>query len=128
LELVDEKALVRRLFQAINANDKEAAAGVLSPNHVFTDGFSRILGHGASGVHSLVYDRQLKVPDLRYEVEELICEPGVVAATWVASGTPLGGSSEVHVRGMSRHRIRNGRIAESLLTFNPLGVLPKMRL
>lgn len=126
VERVDGERLVRRLFAAINDNDEEAAGEVLSQNHVFRDGFSDVLGYGASGVHSLGYRRELKVPDLRYEVEELISGHGVVAAVWVASGTPVGGGGAMHVRGMSRHRIRDGRVAESLMTFNPLGVLPKL--
>ncbi len=126
VEGVDGKELVLRLFAAINDNDETAAGEVLSSSHVFRDGFSDILGYGADGVHSLGYRRELKVPDLRYEVEELISGSGVVAAVWVASGTPVGGGSKVHVRGMSRHRIRDGRIADTLMTFNPLGVLPKL--
>ena len=126
MERVDGEKLIRRLFAAINDNDEEAAGEVLSPNHVFRDGFSEILGYGSSGVHSLGYNRELRVPDLRYEVEELIPGRGVVAAVWVASGTPVGGGSAMHVRGMSRHRIRDGRVEESLMTFNPLGVLPKL--
>jgi predicted ester cyclase len=74
----------------------------------------------------LKYDHELKVPDLRYELEELVSEPGVVIAVWEASGTPKNGTQELHVRGMSRHRIQSGRIVESLMTFNPLGVLPKL--
>ena len=126
LERADGKELVRRLFAAINDNDEAAAREVLSPSHMFRDGFSNILGYGADGVHSLGYRRELKVPDLSYELEELISEPGVVAAVWVASGTPVGGGGEMHVRGMSRHRIGDGKVAESLMTFNPLGVLPKL--
>lgn len=124
---VDEKELVRRLFAAINDNDEGAASEVLSQSHVFRNGFSEVLGYGASGVHSLKYNHEIKAPDLRYEVEELISEPGVVvAAVWVASGTPLGGGGKVHVRGMSRHRIKDGRVSESLMALDPLNVLPQL--
>lgn len=121
-----DKALVRALFErAINEDDASVATEVLAPDHRFVDGFGEILGLGADGLHALTYDRQLRARDLRFEVEDLIAEDGVVAAVWIASGTTWRGD-HVRVRGMSRHQLRAGKIARSLITFNPFGLLPKL--
>lgn len=66
MEQVDEKTLVRRLFEeAINGNDRGVAEELLSSNHTFVDGFHSILGLGADGFHSLTYDREIRVRDLK---------------------------------------------------------------
>jgi predicted ester cyclase len=127
------KALVRRLYEEVlNGRDLGRLAAVYALD---------IVDHGAlpgqpPGLSGVVYAARLLLdafPDIRFSVEAQLAEGDLVATRWRAHGThrdtflgiPATGRP-VAATGIALGRIAGGRIAESWLELDMLGILQRL--
>jgi len=88
---VSPREVIRRLYKEFwNERKLEVADQLVSPSHALT-------GPHIAGptVGPAVYKKQLAMfvaafPDLRFTVEETICEKDKIAASWTLTGTHKG--------------------------------------
>ncbi len=128
------KAIVRRFFEAFQANDPEAFKAVLSPDLV-------AYSHGAPGPQS----REMHIQgilgwnaafDTRFTVEEQLAEGDLVATRTTMHAVHNGGEfmglppsgREVEVGGMTIERVRDGRIVERRVIADYLGMYQQLGL
>lgn len=88
---------------------------------------------GAAGIMQAVTMFRTAFPDLVYVVEEEIAEGDLVVARFSARGTHLGPflghaptGRVVTYRGIDINRIRDGRIVESWVQYDALGLLQQL--
>jgi hydroxyacylglutathione hydrolase len=112
------KATMTAYFEALANQDLDAIAAAWAP-----DGVCHIAGqqdaHGPDGVRAWWAEFFGSLPDLRFEVEELIAEGDQVAVRWTAKGTFAGPGSlqgveptyaRLDLEGLDIFRVREGRI------------------
>lgn len=130
----ENKALVRRYQDALNANQVDALDGILAPNlisHNLLPGVPAGL-QGAKLVHQGL---QAAFPDQHTQIEDLLADGDKVVMRFTVSGThkgPLMGMPATGKRyqapGMSIFRIADGRIAEHWGVFDQLSVMQQLGL
>jgi steroid delta-isomerase-like uncharacterized protein len=88
---------------------------------------------GSEGMWALLAGLRESWPDLRFTVDQLIAEDDLVVARWHSEGTHTGPYLEVpatgrHIKntGISIFRIRDGKVAESWLEMDTLGILRQL--
>ena len=127
------KAVVRRLFEALVAGDEAAIADLRAPNRVGLHApGGRLVGPGDAAANrgdGLAYREAF--PDWSCTIDHLVAEGDYVVARWTNSGTHLGtfrnarGSwpptrRRVTWSGVNVYRFENGKIAENWLHFDEL--------
>lgn len=126
------KALVRRfLEQVINRNDTRLLPQLVATDHVRHAPEGDV--HGPEGVRIELADYRAAFPDLRLVLEDLIAEGDRVVSRFVLRGThasPLLGVAPcglaVAVAGIGIDRIVDGRLAESWVSLDTLGLLRRV--
>lgn len=128
------KALVRRYQDSLNANNLDALDGVLAPSlisHNLLPGVPSGL-QGAKMVHQGLL---VAFPDQRTDIDDLIAEGDKVVMRFTVSGThkgPLMGipatGKSYSVPGMSVFRIADGKIAEHWGVFDQMAVMQQLGL
>ncbi len=129
------KALVRRFYEAFGENDQAVLTDVLAPDLVAHS-------HGSPGPQ----DRETHVqviggwnaafPDTRFAIEEQIAEGDTVATRVTMRATHSGGEfqglpatgRQVEVSGVSIEHIQNGKIAARSVHSDYLGMMQQLGL
>jgi steroid delta-isomerase-like uncharacterized protein len=123
----ENKAVVRRVLEAINEGKLDEAAGFFASNYVWHGPGPD--AHGPEGFRQIVTTYRNAFPDLVCTVEDQIAEGDKVATRFTASGTHRGELAGVAASG--RHvtvpcqileRIVDGKIVESFESFDQLGM------
>jgi steroid delta-isomerase-like uncharacterized protein len=133
---VSPKDVIRRLYKEFwNERKLEVVDQLLSQSHALTS--PHISG---PTVGPAAYKKQLAMfvagfPDLRFTVEDTICEKDKIAAFWSFSGTHKGEffgiaptNKKVSITGITIHQIAGGKILDShsiwdaISLFQQLGV------
>ena len=118
---IGNKDVVRRLYKEVwNERKLEVADEVISQSHALNDPtFS------GSEVGPAAYKTQVRrfvaaFPDLRFSVEEYICEKDKVVASWTITGTHKGEvfgmaptNKKISVAGITIHHLAGGKILDS---------------
>ena len=130
----DPKAVVRRLYeQAWNQRKLEILSELISPSHALND-------HHLSGsaIGPAAYKRVLTqfiaaFPDLRFDVEDLLCEKNKVVASWSVSGTHKrefrgvpATNKKISIDGVTIHHLSGGKILESYVTLDYLSLMQQL--
>jgi hypothetical protein len=92
-------AVAKEFVQAINQQDPDQLASLMTPDHRFIDS----LGHSASGWEGVTEGWRLyfqMVPDYRLDIEETYVNEGLVVMLGVARGTYTHAFEDVHAMGM----------------------------
>jgi predicted ester cyclase len=129
------KAVVRRFFEAFGANDQEALKGVLTPDvaaytHIGSGPVNREALLQGIGMWNSTFN------DTRFTIEEQIAEGDRVATRTTMYAVHSGGDfqglaptgKEVAVRGITINRIRDGRIVEHRVNSDFLGLMQQLGL
>ncbi len=101
------KAVVRRFFDAINHGTLDVLDQVLAPDFR-TQGENQ---GGRDGEKQLWQQLRTEAPDTHLSVEELIAEGDKVVTRWSARGTYRG--QPVQVTGIHIHQVVDGKIIEA---------------
>jgi steroid delta-isomerase-like uncharacterized protein len=128
----DNKALVRRGYEAISSGNLDALLQLLSPDYVDHNaplGFDP----GPAGTHALLSMYRAAFPDLAVRVEDMLAEGDTVVARVISSGTQHGEvqgipatGKHVVMPGIEIFRIANGKVAERWGQFDQLGMLHQL--
>jgi steroid delta-isomerase-like uncharacterized protein len=88
---------------------------------------------GAEGIKEAVITFRAAFPDLAYTVHEVVAEGDLVVARFAARGTHRGPflgvaptGREVTYAGLDMNRVRDGRIVESWVHYDALGLLQQL--
>jgi steroid delta-isomerase-like uncharacterized protein len=131
---VDTKAIVRRLYEDVwNKRKLELVSDLFSPSHALHDS-----NFSGSSVGPEAYKTQAAMflaafPDLRFTVEDTVAEKDKLVASWTISGTHKGEfmgirptNKKVSVEGITIHYIANGKIIDSNISWDALGLMRQL--
>ena len=126
------KAIIQRYFEAYNIKNEAIFDEIIAPDYI-DHGQSAYMGSPGKGVDGAKNDLKNsvdKLDDLSYVVEALIASPAypnLVGAYWKGSLTPKATFSDtqqtnkiISYRGVSIHRIQNGKMVETWHVFDGL--------
>jgi steroid delta-isomerase-like uncharacterized protein len=130
----DLKAVSRRLIDEVyNEGKLDVVDEVVAPGYVRHDPTlpEDITGQAAERELAAAY--RAAFPDLMVTIEEQLAEGDRVVTRWTARGTHTGDlwgipgtGKEVRVTGTSVDRIQGGRIVESWLNWDALGLMQQL--
>jgi steroid delta-isomerase-like uncharacterized protein len=128
------KTIVRRLYQEVwNERKVEVADELISPSHALVDPNTSGAQTGPAAYKEQVMRLVSAFPDLKFKVHDMICEKDKVVAVWTISGTHKGAynglaatDKNVSVEGVTIHQIAAGKILDSLVSWDTLGLLKKI--
>ncbi len=131
------KAIAKRFFDEVcNARRLDVADELFSADHRATDPSIPDIPPGPGGQKQVLTTYQTAFPDVHWYVEEMIAEGDKVVTRWTARGThkaelkgnpsipPTGKQAEVS--GIWIHRIAGGKIVETWVVWDTLGMLKQL--
>jgi steroid delta-isomerase-like uncharacterized protein len=131
---IDSEAIVRRLYLEVwNKRKLELVSDLISPSHALHDN-----NYPGSSVGPEAYKAQMALflaafPDLRLTVEDTVAEKDKVAASWTISGTHKGEfrgvrptNKKISMDGITIHHIANGKIIDSYISSDTLGLMRQL--
>ena len=131
---VSPKEVIRRLYKEFwNERKLEVIDQLVSQSHA-------LVSPDISGptVGPATYKRELATfvagfPDLRFTVEETICEKDKIMASWTLTGTHKGEffgiaptNKKVSIAGITIHQIADGKILDSQAIWDVIGLLQQL--
>jgi hypothetical protein len=120
------EAVVRRAIDAIwNHGDLDVADELFAPDYVNHDGVISDLVFGPEAVKISAALHRLAFPHLRVVVGELRANEDIVVLGWIATSGPDIESNQ-SLQGITRSRLRDGKIVESWTEWDEIGVLRKI--
>ncbi len=130
----DNRTIIRRLYEDVwNKRKIEQVSDLISPSHALHDNNA-----AGSSVGPEAYRAQMAIflaafPDLRFTVEDMVAEKDKVVASWTISGTHKGEfwgvrptNKKMSMDGMTIHHIANGKIIDSYISSDALGLMRQM--
>lgn len=128
------KNVIRRVFEEVwNKGNVAVADELFTPNYAHHDPSTADQGHGPEGEKKRANLYRSAFPDLHFTIEEVIADGDKVVARYSARGThkgelngiaPTGKST--NVSGVTIVRIANGKIAESWVNWDALGLMRQL--
>lgn len=130
----DNRHLVQKLFNDLFNNGNLAVADeIIAANHINHDPATPDFGKGPDGEKQIVALYRKAFPDLRFTIDQIIDADEFVTARYTATGTHKGvlpgiapTNKTVKVEGMVVYRISRGRIAESWVNWDALGLMQQL--
>ena len=132
MSVEENKALVRRFFDAFGRNDFAALEAVTSQDvvyHTAPPGLSA----GIEGYRELMAMYVSAFPDVQITVDDMIAEGDKVVTRFTAHGTHQGElqgiaptGKPVTVTGIETMRVSGGKIVEGWVEFDQLGMLQQL--
>ena len=109
------KAVVRRFItEVLTGRNIGLADELLAPNYV-----NRMMGTDLAGFKAMVAGLRAALPDIRFEIENLVAEGDAVVARFTMEATHTGSlmgesptGKKFSARGLTYYRLANGRIVE----------------
>jgi len=128
------KAIVRRLFEELwNKGNLSLADQLFTPNYTHHDSSSPDFGHGPESERKRATLYRTAFPDLRLTIEDLIAEGDTVMARWSCHGTHKGDlngiaptGKQFTISGVTIARLLNGKLAESHVNWDALGMMQQL--
>jgi steroid delta-isomerase-like uncharacterized protein len=130
----ENKAIARRLYEEVlNKRRLELVDELMSPSHAM---HSNHIPDSCVGPEA--YKREVArfvtgFPDLRFIVEDMVAESDKVAVLWTISGTHKGEfrgisptSKKVSIEGITIHHIADGKIMDSYISVDYLGLMQQL--
>jgi steroid delta-isomerase-like uncharacterized protein len=126
----ENKAVVRRLYLELwNQRKPGLADQLFAASHAFNEPntFGASVGPEA---YKRQYTRFLTAfPDLRFTIEDMVCEDDKVVVSWILSGTHKGEfmgipatGKKVSMGGITINSVVNGKILDSYVIYDALGL------
>jgi len=130
----NNKAIVRRLFAELwNNGNLSLADQLFTPNYTHHDSSSPDFGHGPESERKRATLYRTAFPDLRLTIEDLIAEGDTVMARWSCHGTHKGDlngiaptGKQFTISGVTIARLLNGKLAESHVNWDALGMMQQL--
>jgi steroid delta-isomerase-like uncharacterized protein len=130
----ENKAIVRRCFKEIwSKGNLDLIDQLVATNFTDHDPASPVQVVGRDGLRQHVNMYRSAFPDLTFTVDDILAEDNKVTARWTARGTHKGmllgiapTGQQVTTEGITIIRIANGKIAESWVTWDALGMMQQL--
>ena len=130
----DNRHLVQRLFNDLfNKGNLAVADEIIAPNHVNHDPATPDFGKGPDGEKQIVTLYRKAFPDLHFTIDQIIDADEFVTTRYTSTGTHKGElrgiaptNKAIRVEGMVINRISRGRIAESWVNWDALGLMEQL--
>ena len=121
-------AIVNWLFaECLNEGDLSVADQLVSPD------FTGPVGKGREGFKAMIAPLLQGFPDLRFTIQDMVAEGSRVVVRWTSQGTHRGmfaGTAptgrQVSNQGIGIYRVEDGKIVESWVQVDRLGVLQQI--
>jgi steroid delta-isomerase-like uncharacterized protein len=131
---LDSKTIVKRLYGDVwNKRKLEVVSDLFSPSHALRDNNSPGSSVGPEAYKMQVAMYVAAFPDLRITIEDTVAEKDKFVAAWTISGTHKGEimgirptHRKVSVEGITIHYIANGKIIDSSISWDALGLLRQL--
>ena len=128
------KNVVRRLVEEVwNKGNLPVADELFTPNYAHHDAWTPDLGRGPESEKKRATLYRTAFPDLRLMIEDIIAEGETVVARWSCRGTHKGDLSgiaptgkQVTISGVTITRFANGKMAESWVNWDALGLMQQL--
>ncbi len=129
----ENKEISRRFFELWNARNVDEVGGLVTDDHVNHDPANPGDIIGVDGIKQLMSAYLAAFPDLKFEINAIFAEGYLVCTQWTASGTHSGDlmgipatHKEVRSTGISISRIAGGKIAESWVERDAMGLMQQL--
>jgi steroid delta-isomerase-like uncharacterized protein len=130
----ENKAIVRRCFKEIwSKGNLDLIDQLVATNFADHDPASPVQVLGRDGLRQHVNMYRTAFPDLTFTVDDILAEDNKVTARWTARGTHKGTllgiaptGQQVTTEGITIIRVANGKIAESWVTWDALGMMQQL--
>jgi steroid delta-isomerase-like uncharacterized protein len=130
----EAKAIVRRLYEEVwNKRKLELVSDLISPSHALHDNNSSDSSVGPDAYRAEMAVFLAAFPDLRFTVEDIVAEKDKVAASWTISGTHKGElwgvrptNKKMSLDGITIHHIANGKIIDSYISSDTVGLMRQL--
>jgi steroid delta-isomerase-like uncharacterized protein len=128
------KAIVRRLYEDVwNRRKLDVVSTLFSPSHALRDNNSPGSSVGPEAYRGQVAMYLAAFPDLRIAVEDTVAEKDKLVTSWTISGTHKGEflgirptNKKVSVEGITIHYLANGKIIDSYVSWDALGLMRQL--
>ena len=129
----DNTALVRRLFETLNAGIE--AVNALRPQGFTSHEVFCVAGHALDYAAHAQFDTMLfeAFPDIQFTLEDLLAAEDKVVARFMARGTQTGMFQGIPatgraaaVSGIAIYRLAGGKVVEQWLEYDQLGLLQQL--
>lgn len=130
----DPKAVVRRLYEEVwNKRRLDVVSELIAPSHALNDTHLAGSSVGPEAYRAIASEFLSVFPDLRFKVDDFICEKSKVVASWTISGTHArefrgipATQKKVAVDGVTVSHVANGKIIDSYVYLDYLGLLQQL--
>ena len=130
----ENKQVIRKLFNdLLNKGNLAVADEIIAPNHVNHDPATPDTGKGPDGEKQIVTLYRNAFPDLQFKIDHMIDADDFVTTRYTSTGTHKGElrgiaatNKTIKVEGMAINRISRGRIAESWVIWDALGLMQQL--
>ncbi len=128
------KALCRRFVEEVwNNRNLSVIEEIFAPNFTQHDPNAPDFGRGPESVRKLVNHYLIAFPDTRFTIDDMIAEGDKVVMRWTARATHRGEfrgipptGKQLTISGTTTQRIENGRMVESYVNWDALGLMQQM--
>jgi steroid delta-isomerase-like uncharacterized protein len=130
----NNKAIVRRLVEEVwNKGNLLLVDELFTPNYEHHDASTPDFGRGPESEKKRVTLYRTAFPDVRLTIEDIIAEGEIVMTRWSCRGTHKGDLSGIAptgkqftISGITVGRLTNGKIAESYVSWDALGLMQQL--
>ena len=129
----ENKAIIRRWFAAFSSGDLAAVDDLYAADVVDHSPAVPNQAPGREGIKQIVTAFRAAYPDLAFTVEDQIADGDKVASRWIARGANTGAfmgmpptGKPVTIAGMLIVRVAGGKMVESWVNFDALGMLQQL--
>lgn len=127
----DNKALVRRWFEALNKKDLGVFDELCAPDFVHHSASATI--QGLEPYKQALSGEFTAFPDMHFTIEDIIAEGDTVVVRLMGHGTHQGNLGDIPptgkqatIRGVTIYRIAGGKLTEQWESFDDLGLLQQL--
>ena len=132
-EQSNRELIVRHFDEIFNRGNLAFVEEAYTEDAIIHDAILPSVPPGPGGIRRYVRTYGEPVPDIHFEVQELIADGDTMAAQWIASGTQVGTllglpstGRRVEASGVSVYRMEEGRIAEAWVYWDVIALLKSL--
>jgi steroid delta-isomerase-like uncharacterized protein len=130
----ENKQLVRRLFNdLLNKGNLAVADAIIAATHVHHDPVTPDFGKGPEGQKQVISLYRNAFPDLKFKIDQMIEADDFVTTRYTSTGTHKGElrgiaatNKTVRVEGIVINRISRGKITETWVIWDALGLMQQL--
>lgn len=131
---MENKTIAHRLYGEVwNERKLGVVDELISPSHALHDPHASDSQIGPEAYKRQVARFTTAFPDLRFAIQDMVSEENKLAVFWMISGTHEGEfngipptKNKVTVEGITIHQIANGKILDSYISWDALGLMRQL--